>query len=204
MREGLMRQRYQNHVDAIEGLKWEQYTPESIIFASRISAFEFARTLRRVLLTLDPLPSGFTELAKGELETDNMSFADYTKHGDHWEMLLHFVDKNPSKFWPTDLQFNAGALYAEGPQLWEPQACAMTIISRERELPRIFNKILSAHDWGAQDCEFFAEYLRRHIAMDSQCDGHADLFQDFDCDPFVLEIFWNLRLMFYQSALIKL
>ncbi len=75
----------------------------------------------------------------------------------------------------------------------------MTIFSREHELPNIFEKILTAHNWNALGFGFYKYYLERHIELDGGEGGHANLVADFETDNKVLLKFYKARLELYQS-----
>lgn len=76
---------------------------------------------------------------------------------------------------------------------------AMTIFSREQELPDIFKNILAAHDWEALGLGFYKYYLERHMELDSQDGGHAELTKGFELDEAVLEKFYQIRLDLYKA-----
>ncbi len=84
----------------------------------------------------------------------------------------------------------------------------MTIISREQELPGIFQKILFAHDWDALGFGSYRYYLARHIQLDSQESGHGDLTtqfsqeHNFELSTEVLDRFWSARFALYYEALL--
>jgi hypothetical protein len=191
---------YKKIVNEIRELPWAQYDPKKIIFLSLCSAKEFAESLR-CAITAYPQNENLDKMAGGELKTNNLSFVDYTTYGDHWEFLNHFCGKHGiNVVYVGDKCFLAQKDYQEAVRsLGDNKVRAMTIFSREQELPDIFHKIVDAHDWNALGLGFFKYYLDRHITIDSADGGHSDLTKDFPLDEKVLEKFYTIRLQLYRS-----
>lgn len=184
-------------VKHIRSLKWEELTgPElqTLMLLSAHAAREFAESLR-ISLGLYPKHSGFQEVAKGELETDNLGFADYHRAEDHSEFLWHFIEKYGTN--QTSAVKEAGEAYIQQIRLLPAAVRAMSIVSRERELPRIFAQILEAPDWSAPGLKEFRHYLKRHIALDSGIGGHSELLDDFKVTDEVVP-FYEARLKLYR------
>ena len=191
--------RYKNLVQAIRELPWHLYDPKSIIYLSWATAVEFAKSLR-CALEVYPQNQNLHEMALGELKTTNLSYDGYNQIGDHSEFLAHFVDKNTKMKEINDKVFFARKTYWEAVEaLGGNKVRAMTIFSREQELPDIFKSILKSHDWDALGLGFFKYYLERHIELDSEDGGHADLTKEFELDEEVLEKFYQIRLDLYKA-----
>lgn len=165
-----------------------------------ISSIEFAESLR-CAITAYPQNQNLDEMAGGELKTNNLSFEDYSTYGDHWEFLNHFCAKHGINVVSVgDKCFFAQKDYQRAVRsLGDNKVRAMTIFSREQELPDIFHKIVDAHDWDALGLGFFKYYLDRHIAIDSADGGHGDLTKDFEMDEDILLKFYQIRLNLYRS-----
>jgi hypothetical protein len=188
---------YKLLVQQIRELPWHTYKPKSIMYLSWCTAVEFAESLRCAILAY-PDNENLKEMAEGELNTDNLSYDDYNRNGDHQDFLSHFLDKNVYMSNISDEVFNARKAYWEGVKaLGDDTVRAMTIFSREQELPGIFEVILKSHDW--KKFPWFRYYLERHIELDSQDGGHAELTKEFPLDESVLEKFYQLRLDLYKS-----
>ncbi len=191
---------YKILVKAIRELPWHKYDPKSIIYLSWATAVEFAESLRCALEAY-PQHQNLHEMALGELKTTNLSYGDYRQIGDHHEFLSYFLAGTNI----TTNGINTPVLIAKN-KYWEEvkilgdnKVRAITIFSREQELPDIFKSILKAHDWEAHGFGFFKYYLERHIELDSVDGGHAELTKDFKLDETVLEKFYQIRLDLYRS-----
>lgn len=190
---------YKIFVEGIKNLPWHQYDPKNIIYLSWCTAMEFAKSLRYALEAY-PQNQSLHEMAMGELKTNNLSYDDYNKIGDHHEFLSHFINKVTKMKEIGDKVFFARKDYIRAVDtLGNNKAKAMTIFSREQELPDIFKNILGAHDWDALGLGFYKYYLERHIELDSEDGGHADLTKGFELDEVVLEKFYQIRLNLYRS-----
>jgi hypothetical protein len=191
---------YKKLVTEIRELPWGQYDPKAIIYLSLCSAVEFAESLRLALIAY-PQNQNLGEMANGELKTNNLSYDDYATYGDHSEFLAHFCKKhNITDNSIGDKCFFAKKDYSRAVRnLGDNKVRAMTIFSREQELPDIFHKIVKAHDWDALGLGFFKYYLERHIAIDSEDGGHGDLTKSFQIDEEMLFKFYTIRLNLYKS-----
>jgi hypothetical protein len=190
-------------IGQIRELDWKSFNPRSIIFVSWYTAQEFAASLRQALALYPNAPT-LREMGEGELQTDNLQYGEYHRAGDHAEFLQHFL-----KGMVVDVRVsNAYAKYLATVEGFSAQERAITIISREQELPGIFERILAAHDWEKLGFGFYEYYLSRHIELDSTNGGHGDLTKQFSQDksftlePEVLERFWTARDELYQEALL--
>ncbi len=184
-------------VQQIAGLNWSKANPGDIILLSHTTAKEFATSLR-FGISLYPNDERLKEMASGELETDNMSFEDYNKKGDHWEFLDHFVTKyniTPTK----SALLDAMRRYVTEVEALSESDRAMTVFSREEELALIFEKIVTAHDWDALGLGFYKYYLKQHILFDSGENGHAWLTQHFPMHESTLINFYTIRLNLYGA-----
>ncbi len=188
---------YRAVVEEIKELGWENLDSKDLqrlIYLSHASAREFAAALR-IALTLYPENKNLQEMAAGELQTDNMALGDYTKPGDHADYLNHFIRKNELRYDP-DLEL-AAAEYLKACDALDAETRAMTIFSREEELPGIFQRILQARDWTAPALAEFKHYLEEHIRIDTGEGGHGDLTKDFPIDDRV-KPFYEARLNMYR------
>lgn len=186
-------------VSQIKNLPWSQFDPKAIVYFSWCSAVEFAESLR-CALKVYPEDTNLREMAYGELKTNNLSFEDYNQRGDHSEFLLHFCRKYGIHYDSFENTFrNAKKKYLQNVRMFSDADRAMTVFSREHELPNIFEEILIAHKWRALVFGFYEYYLERHIELDSEEGGHANLVANFETDDEVLLRFYKARLELYQS-----
>jgi hypothetical protein len=185
-------------VREIENLPWNKFSPTEIIYVSYCTAVEFAESLRKALVVY-PDNKNLIEMASGELDTRNLSYKDYNNRGDHWEFLEHFCRKQENGIIPSVSLVDACKYYHSIVNSFNNNERAMTIFSREQELPSIFNKILVAHDWEKLNLGFYKYYLERHIELDSKDGGHGDLTKDFFLDDKKLDAFYKSRLELYKS-----
>jgi hypothetical protein len=189
---------YREVVEAIKNLHWEKLEAremQQLMYCSYISAREFAEALR-VALELYPEDAQLQEMARGEIETTNLPYEDYTQAGDHADYLEHFIRKSgiePNK----DVRAH-GETYLEACRKQDSYVRAMTIFSREEELPGIFQRILQAPDWSAEGLPAFRHYLEKHIYLDTSSGGHHDLTQHFPVDERV-KLFYEARLDMYRG-----
>jgi len=189
-----------NHKDIVKeiaALDWASADPRDIIILSHCTAQEFSQSLR-LTKKVYPDDKRLEEMMAGELQTDNMAYEDYTKKGDHWEFLDHFVRKLGLVSQTPELKKAMERYLLAVASLSEAER-AMTIFSREEELAGIFEKILVAHDWEALGYGFYKYYLSQHILFDSGDNGHAWLTKHFPVHEPVLEKFYKDRLTLYRS-----
>ncbi len=187
-------------VAQIKSLRWELATMPDLLglmLLSACAATEFAESLR-LARTLYPGNLAFEALIAGELEVDNIHFADYQRRGDHSAFLWHFIEKhNIHVRCPRGVR-EAGEVYLRSVRALPGHTRAMSIVSRERELPGIFSAILTAPGWNMEpELEAFEYYLQQHIALDSGEGGHAELLSSFSVDDSVTP-FYEARLEMYR------
>jgi hypothetical protein len=190
---------YKQTIEEIKGINWKTFEPLSIIIVSYFAAKEFADSLR-VVLRAFPVAEDLHKMGDGELNTDNMQFGGYSFRGDHWQFLEHFLNatlREPI----SPLDHKANKRYRFYIDFLQSRDRGVTIYSREQELPHIFREILAAHDWEGLGLGFFQYYLNRHIELDSQEGGHADLVKSYPLSPDVLGEFWAARLKLYKEVL---
>lgn len=195
-------QPYKEKVQQILELPWELYHPFSIVMISLATAQEFAESLR-LALEVFPDDKNLQLMATGELQTTNLRYRSYDRQGDHFEFLLHFMNKFPTHanlF--IRLSSHVTEEYRDVLYSMNKEERAMTIFSREQELPNIFHEILNSHSWGDFGLGFYKYYLEEHIRLDSEEGGHAELTQDHELDPEVLDRFYTARLNLYTKGLI--
>lgn len=190
--------KYQELVKEIRNLHWDslnQNELQQLMVLSAYSALEFGENLR---LTLQRNPSNHAleEMAREELKTDNLSFGDYQQRGDHAEFLWHFINKYSLLQKNPALQ-EVGEKYMTEVRSLPPETRVMSIVSRERELPGIFTRILTAPQWEAIGLPEYKYYLERHIALDSAEGGHADMLADMPVEDKVVD-FYQARLDMYR------
>lgn len=192
---------YKKTVGRILELPWEKLDAPALVklmFLSGFAAREFAESLK-LSLGLYPDYEGLREMADEELKTRNLRYKDYGQKGDHWEFLAHFLRGiNPLEF---AAEFRAGARYWKEVNEIIPEVRAMSIFSRESELPDIFTRILEAggSQWtSSETLEAFKYYLERHVALDSSDGGHADMIAGCTIDDRV-DRFYRARLRLYET-----
>ncbi len=189
---------HKNVIDEIKQLRWERLSASELQVLTILAAYaarEFAESLR-IALRLYPESSELREMASGELETSNLQFGDYSQPGDHANFLWHFINKhNLTELHPEAVR--AGETYLAKVRELPDEIRAMSIISRERELPQIFERILEARDWSMPILEAFHHYLKEHIRLDSMEGGHADLLSSFIVTN-EITVFYKARLDMYR------
>ena len=189
---------YQELVKEIRDLRWDsldQNELQQLMVLSAYSALEFSESLR-FTLQRNPNNHALEEMAREELKTDNLSFGDYNLRGDHAEFLWHFINKNSLlERYPSLRQ--VGEKYMTEVRSLSPETRVMSIVSRERELPGIFARILTAPQWGEVGLPEYKYYLERHIALDSAEGGHADMLANMLVDDSVAD-FYQARLNMYR------
>ncbi len=196
-----MQPKYKDKVKEIRELPWSRYHPSSIALLGLFSAKEFAVSLR-CALEVYPNDQQLKQMSEGELQTDNLVYSDYNKVGDHWEFLDHFVRRGfDFKFKEQiALEFGVGQ-YLRTVESMTSEERAMTVFSREYELPGIFFAIREAHPWGGFGYDFYRYYLSRHIELDSGEGGHGELTKKYKLNARVLDRFYTARLKMYKGAL---
>lgn len=191
-------QEYKGVVEEIRGLEWKELSEkelQDLMYLAYTAAVEFAESLR-IALELYPDNEKIREMAAGELNTKNLKLDDYDEAGDHSEFLLHFLEKNglsPSE----ELQRFANE-YQESCRRLSDNTRAMSVFSREQELPSIFAEILKARDWEAPGLEAFRFYLQEHIELDTSEGGHGELTEEMPIDDSV-KPFYEARLQMYNA-----
>lgn len=193
-----MEYKYKNLVARISGLNWGALSSpqlQDLMVLSAWAATEFGESLR-LALKLHLSHPGLAEMAKGELETDNLQFGSYKGPGDHAHFLWHFVSEarletHPAKYW-------SGEGYLAEIRTLSPELRVMSIVSREQELPDIFYRILQAPCWEAPGLQAFKYYLERHISLDSGDGGHAEMLSDLPVDDRLVR-FYRARLELYKA-----
>ncbi len=192
--------RHDHLVLEIKNLPWEKFKPKGIIQLSLETANEFAASLR-CAEKVYPDNADLKKMIAEELKTDNLNYGGYSKKGDHWEFLFHFFEKASGYSDLSDvcrLRNYSIETYHKKVSAFDNAQRAMTIFSRETELPGIFSKIIKAHDWDSLGLGFYKYYLERHIELDSQSGGHGDLTKGFEMDEDVLFKFYTARRDLYR------
>lgn len=188
---------YKDLVKQIRDLRWENLDEKDLqrlMILSGYSAREFGDSLRTTL-RVHPNNPALEEMASQELNTDNLSYDDYNRSGDHADFLWHFIAKHGI------LQHNLvtiGSSYIRKVDGLSDEVKVMSIVSREQELPGIFQRILTAPKWKAPGLPEFEYYLKTHIALDSAEGGHADMLKGFVVDDRVTP-FYEARLDMYRA-----
>lgn len=190
---------YKLVVKSILELNWDSLEEEDLqqlMILSAYSALEFAESLK-LTLRLYPRNSSLKEMADEELQTNNLSFGDYNKTGDHSQFLWHFINKyDLIKKFPALKKH--GEDYIKKVKDLPQEVRVMSIVSREKELPGIFTRVLTARKWKTKGLAEFKYYLERHIFLDSHEGGHADMLSKFKIDNAVAE-FYKIRFEMYKS-----
>lgn len=190
---------YKSYVNKIINLNWESLDQEDLqklMILSAYSALEFAESLRKTV-EMNPNNHALKEMADEELKTDTLSFEDYKEKGDHSDFLWHFIEKY-NLFDKFKSLKEIGEAYIEKVRNLPDEIKVMSIVSREQELPGIFNKILTSKNWEADGLKEYKYYLEQHIELDSAEGGHADMLSNFDVDDKVSE-FYKVRLEMYEA-----
>lgn len=193
-----MKSRYSDYVESIKNIPWSRIEPARIVNTSLVTGLEFAQSLR-IALMLYPDNQNLIAMAKEELETTNLFLQDYNGKGDHVDFLLHFCSRAPF----YNVEYNPvlqGFKYLSNVGKFSPEERAMTVFSREKELPGVFSSILKSCEDALP--EFYVHYLRNHIDWDSKEGGHADLVSGFELDEDVLLKFYKTRYDLYASLLL--
>ncbi|MSR71625.1 MAG: DUF3050 domain-containing protein [Candidatus Taylorbacteria bacterium] len=189
---------FENLVENIKRLAWEKLSGQelqTVMILSAYAAREFAESLR-IALGLYPTSHVLREMASEELQTSNLRFEDYAREGDHGDLLWYFIGKY--KLTEGNREAVAvGEKYFETIRQLSPEIRAMSIFSRERELPGIFTRILEAKDWSQVGLSAFQYYIEEHIRLDSKDGGHADMLADFTVTDEVTP-FYRARLDLYR------
>ena len=193
---------YKKLAETIRLLPWSAYDPKAIVYLSWITAKEFADSLRLALQAF-PNHRGMKIMAQGELQTDNLMYQEYSGPGDHWEFLEYFLKQNRTLYdhrYTKTLQTPSIEYTQKIQNIQTGRERAMTIVSREQELPGIFQSILEAHDWRKHGLGFYEYYLKRHIQLDSEEEvGHAALTKDIPLSESVLQKFYRYRIGLYGA-----
>lgn len=189
---------FKDVVEQIKNLNWENldaYELQQLMQLSYTSAREFAEALR-IAIQLHPDNKNLKEMAAGELQTNNLSFEDYRRKGDHADFLLHFLEKSGLNGDEKTKKYSEH--YLQACKTLDKETRAMSIFSREEELPGIFERILRAKDWSAPGLAPFRYYLTEHIKLDSTEGGHADLTKSFPINDNI-RTFYEARLEMYRA-----
>ena len=195
---------YIDFVNKIKDLKWKSLTQtdlESLMFLSLETAKEFAESLQ-IALSVFPDDALLKSMAEGELKTNNLKFGGWNQKGDHWEFLQYFLS---GKTQPPKVA-TACAAYRKAVALLPNHVRAMSIFSREKELPEIFSQILKSPAWKnalPSHLQAFRFYLLKHIALDSEEGGHGNLVEHHTVTNDV-DIFYKARLKLYINSIPRL
>ncbi|QQR92480.1 MAG: DUF3050 domain-containing protein [Candidatus Iainarchaeum archaeon] len=191
---------YQRTIQQITLLPWEKLDEKgflSLMVLSAFNALEFAASLR-IAISLYPKDKDLAEMARGELQTNNLAFGDYKKRGDHAEFLWHFIEKHQLECLVDKEVFAIGKKYTEAVNRLPKSLRAMSIFSREDVLSPIFARIIQSMPYKTPPLKAYEYYLRRHIYLDSSAGGHRDLTSNFALSN-VLGRFYRIRLQAYQA-----
>ncbi|MEU6595205.1 DUF3050 domain-containing protein [Streptomyces sp. NPDC046881] len=169
-------------------------------YLSWVAAVEFAEALR-VAERIHGDHKGLQDMIAGELQTSNLAFDDYRRSGDHHEFLAHFLGKDGQL---EKLEAELGefaAEYLRECRALDDETRAMSVFSREEELPGIFTRFLEApaENWQTPALAAYRYYLEQHIFLDSDEGGHAELIGDLTVDERV-EPFYHARFRLYRCV----
>lgn len=186
-------------IKTIRNMRWASLSEQnlqSVMILSGFAAKEFAESLR-IALRLYPDSANLKRVAAEELQTSNLQFEDYQGSGDHADFLWHFIGREDLTYVCPREVMEAGARYLAAVWMLSPEARAMSIFSRERELHGIFSQVLLAKDWSARGLPAYQHYLTQHVWLDSRKGGHADMLARFKVDESVAA-FWKARIDMYR------
>ncbi len=190
--------KYIEIVRLIRELNWKDLSTselECLMILSAYAAREFAESLR-ITLALHPESTEFRDMSVGELDTNNIQHEEYSRTADHADFLWYFIEKY-QVFQHHPEAITAGESYLNRVRVLPREVRAMSIVSRERELPGIFEQVLKATDWSTPALRAFRHYLVEHIRLDSMEGGHADLLSNFQVTNSVSS-FYQARLEIYR------
>lgn len=219
---------YKESIQKIHDLDWSKAQPARIIKQALFFAKEFPGTARECGKTYSGIPE-FESFIAGELDTDNLQFADYNQKADHYLFLDHFYHgKHDRGIYPEisighdvcidamgrdKLSFKKEEIACKqylhfienmyGTNAYDDIMMA-TLVSREVSLKGIFQKILKAHDWDELGYGYYKYFLERHIELDSADGGHEELTSrlvDLEDYELWLGIFWDKRWRVYKTLL---
>jgi len=185
------------YVQKMLQIDWSKTSDNNKLFLSAITALEFAQS-QRLANMVHPNNKGVQAMSAEELMTDNLRFGSYTETGDHVDFLLSELSSKEIIFSIEKTLLVAGLKYLSAVGKFTPAERAMTVFSRERELPNIFKNLL-LFPMGDK-YNFYKYYLKQHILLDSQDGGHADMISDMELDEEVLKRYYEIRFRFYQTA----
>ncbi|SEL61271.1 Protein of unknown function [Roseateles sp. YR242] len=189
---------FKNIVREIRELPWEQLDGQELqrlMFISAVYAREFAEALR-IALRVYPERPELHAMARGELDTTNLRYGDFTQAGDHADFLSFFLQRHGVR--GDTLLLQHASTYLSACRQLSPEVRAMSVFSREEELSGIFRQILQAPDWTAPALPAFQFYLEQHILFDAAEGGHHDLTRSFAVDDRLVP-FYTARLNTYRS-----
>jgi hypothetical protein len=185
-------------IEQIKRLSWELLSEaelEKLMVLSYFAAKEFAESLR-IALTLHPTSLEFKQMAQGELNTNNLTYEKYADIGDHADFLSHFISEYKLLEKHRDV-VRAGEAYLRRVRMLDDETRAMSVVSRERELPGIFARILESRNFSNKALTAFKYYLKEHIRLDSCEGGHADLLESYSV-PETVAKFYQARIEMYR------
>ena len=144
---------YKSWVKKIVDLPFQDLSSRELVqmcYLSWVAAVEFAEALR-VAERVHGDHAGLQDMIAGELQTSNLAFGDYRRAGDHHEFLAHFLGKDGQL---AELEAELGSYAAEylgQCRALDDETRAMSVFSREEELPGIFTRFLQApkENWQA-------------------------------------------------------
>lgn len=196
-----------NSVEKIRTLLWGAVPLCDLVVASAYSALEFAESLR-IALKLFPDSLPLRQMAEEELETTNLRFGNYNERGDHAAFLWFYIDKFNLLAHTAPHVVKACEDYIQKIRTLPEEVRVMSIVSREVELPGIFqeirqvleNKTLFSSTPMPEWAWAYRYFVEEHIRLDAQPGGHAEQVADLlPLDDDRVEEFWELRLELYQS-----
>jgi hypothetical protein len=191
---------YQDNIDSIVNIDWYLKNPFDIAYLSLVTATEFAESLIHAK-EMYPDNGLLQSVALEELWTTNLQYEHYKKEGHHAHFLYDFFITNGLFRFVSEEAELAGRSYLEDIRGYRRSHRAMTIFSRELELPKIFEKIVESHDWDMYGLGFYEHYLREHIRLDSAEGGHGDRVKDLPMLDSVLLRFYSTRYTLYKQGL---
>ena len=194
---------FKDTVHEIQNMPWKDLSTkelQQVMYLSWVSAMEFAEGVRLAIGLYPDNPKLIT-MAAGEIDANNLHFGDYARRGDHSKFLSYFLEEH--NITPTPKSHQAAKKYLALCRSLPVDVRAMSVFSREQELPNIFSEILKAPDWSEPGLAAYRYYLGQHIQLDTSSGGHGEMTQDFPITEQVAP-FYKARRDLYREAIAKL
>lgn len=194
-------QNYKGTINQIIALPWKSLKTTQLLqlmVLAYFSAQEFAESLR-IACQLHSDDADLKSMAAGELQTNNLRWEEYSAIGDHADFLRYFLNKY--NIWREDDESFLNICcsdYLLAIRSMPDETRSMSIFSREHELPDVFKAVCESNLLDTHPAlKAFRYYMQRHISLDSEQGGHADLVSLHRITEDVGD-FWKARLLLYR------